>query len=511
MILDTPVSYPDGAGNTFTPTNPSKNFSGPVTIRHSLGNSLNIPANKTAAAVGADKIVSTARRLGFMNTFRLQADGGCSVGGGYGPAISTGGVDVTLEEMMFGYSVLANGGLMIGQATNNPQTRRANERKIDPIAILKVTDAQGRVRFDVEERRRSERVAKEEHVYLVSNILADSSAQCATFGCGGIAVPGRQAAVKTGTSEPYDPRGANAGKIGETWAFGYTPDLVVGIWAGNSKNQPIVNIFSTSISFRAMRDSMQATYGGRSSPTFSRPAGVIDETLCVPSGLKPTPLCGKTTKDLVVKDSAPTKEDTWWQRVRLDVRNNQLAGPLTPLLLTKEEVMLVLPPELLNSEEDKKRAQEWATALGLPLAPTETSDLPGGAPGLFPGQPGGPGTFGSDLPAVIYSPGAGSRVSGVVLVNGYAYSPGFQSFRLEYGSGPSPSSWVPISQSSSPVIGGSLGNWNTSNLPAGQYTLRLLVQDRQRGLLTASVTVNVGDAPVAPTPTAPAGAPPLRP
>ena len=60
--------------------------------------------------------------------------------------------------------------------------------------------------------------------------------------------------MKTGTSEPFDPKGPNAGKIGETWAFGYTPDLVVGIWAGNSDNAPIMNIFSTSISFRAMRD-----------------------------------------------------------------------------------------------------------------------------------------------------------------------------------------------------------------------------------------------------------------
>jgi membrane peptidoglycan carboxypeptidase len=505
MILDSPITYKDGRGNEFTPANPSKNFSGPVTIRHALGNSLNIPANKTAAAVGADKIVNLARKLGFMNTFRLQEDGGCSQGAGYGPAIATGGVDVTLEEMMFGYSVLANGGLMKGQATLKPEFRRATERKIDPIAVLKVTDAQGRTRFDVEERRKSERVVKEEYTYLISNVLSDSSSQCATFGCGGISVPGRSAGVKTGTSEPYDPKGPNAGKIGETWAFGYTPDVVVGIWAGNSKNQPIVNIFSTSISFRAMRDTIQqAYYDGRTSPAFTRPAGLVDETLCVPSGLKPTPFCGKTTKDLFVKDSLPTKEDDWWQRVRVDIRNNLIAGPTTPLQFVQEQVMLVLPPELLKTEDDKKRAQEWADALKLPLAPTDASPLGGGG-----GLPGTPGGNANDPPALIFSPSAGQRVEGVVIVNGRAFSPNFESYTLEVGSGASPTSWQMVNQQRIPSQGGPLGAFNTVNLTPGVYTIRLTVNDRQRGAITSTVTVNVGDVPATPTP--PSGAAPLRP
>ncbi|HWC29146.1 MAG TPA: transglycosylase domain-containing protein, partial [Dehalococcoidia bacterium] len=113
IILDTPITYKDDINGDFTPTNPNRDFKGPITVRSALGNSLNIPANKAAAAVGADQIVTTARKLGFSETFRF-GPGGCSKGGGYGPAIATGGVDVTLEEMMYGYSVLANGGKMRG-------------------------------------------------------------------------------------------------------------------------------------------------------------------------------------------------------------------------------------------------------------------------------------------------------------------------------------------------------------------------------------------------------------
>jgi membrane peptidoglycan carboxypeptidase len=89
--------------------------------------------------------------------------------------------------------------------------------------------------------------------------------------------------MKTGTSEPYDPRGPNGGKIGETWAFGYTPDYVVGVWAGNSNNAPIVNIFSTSISWRAMRDILLAAYNGRPGRPFERPAGVVSQQVCTPA------------------------------------------------------------------------------------------------------------------------------------------------------------------------------------------------------------------------------------
>ena len=44
--------------------------------------------------------------------------------------------------------------------------------------------------------------------------------------------------------------------IGDTWAFGYTPDLVAGVWTGNADNSPMVNITSTRISWRSWRDFM---------------------------------------------------------------------------------------------------------------------------------------------------------------------------------------------------------------------------------------------------------------
>jgi membrane peptidoglycan carboxypeptidase len=111
--------------------------------------------------------------------------------------------------------------------------------------------------------------------------------------------------VKTGTSEPFDPKGPNAGKIGGTWAFGYTPDVVVGVWAGNTDRAPITNILSTSIAFRTMRDTMLAYFDGRSSTRFAVPAGVQRGRICytVPGQRG----CAMTVDDYYIPGTVPAQ------------------------------------------------------------------------------------------------------------------------------------------------------------------------------------------------------------
>ncbi len=476
IILDTPVTYKDDRAGDFIPTNPNRDFKGPITIRTALGNSLNIPANKAAAAVGADQIVQTARDLGFSETFR-SGEGGCSRGLGYGPAIATGGVDVTLEEMMYGYSVLANGGMMRGVEPILPRPR--GEREIDPVAILKVTDAAGEVRYDVDEHRKEKRVIDAEYAYLVWDILSDPSAQCLTFSCGGVTINAYKSGVKTGTSEPFDRTDRCAGLIGETWSFGYSPDLVVGIWAGNADNDCVQHIYSTSISFRSVRDAFVAGHKDVPTTAMSRPAGIVEAEVCVPSGMLPSPLCGKTTRGLFAKQKLPSEQDTWWQNVTIDTRTGLAATSSTPSQYRSTQVALVPPESLLQTEEDKKAWEEWAKQLNVPLA----------------GQGVGLGSVGAGDPdgaAAILLPRNGANVSGVVQILGRATSPNFQLYKLEYGLGPNPTSWVTIVANPNPVETGTIGAWNIEGLPAGDYTLRLVVQDSRRGDQIVSVVIRIG-------------------
>jgi membrane peptidoglycan carboxypeptidase len=261
-IDDTPVSYRNADGSVFQPRDPSGVYQGTITIRNALGNSLNVPAFKTAMAVGVPDIVAFGKKAGFT-----------TLNGSYGPAIAIGGVDLTQLDLTFGYSMLANGGVLRGERSVTPHGQ--GERALDPIAILKVTDSHGRVLLDINQQRGEQRVAPPEQTFMVNSILSDPNDECLTFGCGGLGVPGVSMAVKTGTSEPYDPIGPNAGKIGETWAFGYTPDVVISVWAGNADNSRVTNILSTTIAFPIVRDIAQAYFNGRPVTPFAPPAGVV--------------------------------------------------------------------------------------------------------------------------------------------------------------------------------------------------------------------------------------------
>jgi membrane peptidoglycan carboxypeptidase len=266
----------------FSPTNPDKRNHGWVTIRNALGNSYNVTAFRAAQALGVNEVVRVARYAGLTG-----------LDGSYGPAIAIGGVDIRGLDLAYAYTVLANGGIMRGQTPKIPHAQ--GERGIDPVSILSVARNSGEVLYQAE--RLEHRQFPEQQVFLVNSILSDPNAQCQTFGCGGISVPGYQVAVKTGTSEPFDPKGPNAGKIGETWAFGYTPDVVVGIWAGNSDNAPITNITSSSIAFRAMRDLVLKYYGGQRATPFTPPQGVVKARACFVS---PARMC---VDDYFIEDS----------------------------------------------------------------------------------------------------------------------------------------------------------------------------------------------------------------
>ena len=329
-ILDTPIEVIDPAtGDFFSPRNPGTGYQGVITAEKALGNSLNIPAFKTILFAGVNNVVSVLKEAGFTTLDNPL---------GYGPALTLGGVDITLEDLTYGYSVFATGGVMRGQQTLAGYD--PGERTIDPVALLKVTDADGETRYEFTEPA-ERRVFASNFTYLVTSILSDGDNQCITFRvCGALGLPGRASAQKTGTSEPF----VESRQIGETWAVGYTPLLVAGVWAGNSDNSPMVNIVSTSISWRTWRDFMIFAHEHLELPPqqFERPPGLVERELCWPSGRLPSDLCPQVNRyeGLFAADAIPSDGeelealvDDWWQLVGIDTRTGLLAVPTTPARL----------------------------------------------------------------------------------------------------------------------------------------------------------------------------------
>jgi membrane peptidoglycan carboxypeptidase len=458
QILDTPVSFPDG-DKTYTPRNPSGNFQGPISVRNALGNSLNIPAAKTAAGVGIPTIVETYKRFG-MTTLDDRP---------YGPAVTLGGVDVSLLDVTYGYTVFPNLGVMRGVPTVHEYGE--GMRELDPVSILQVVrESNGEVLYPTTEDHRvkvqERKVTEPAYAYMVNSILSDPNAFCITYGCGSLSI-GRKWGVKTGTSEPFE----NSRAIGETWTYGYTPDLVAGVWYGNSDNSPMFNILSTSVSYRALRDFMTEALKEVPARDFERPPGLETVETCVPSGLKADAECPRRVRNLLWKDTAPKKEDDWWRRVKIDIRDGLIATELTPTQFIAERFGLVIPEEVRGYA--RTMAEEWARYLNARSTPTERST--------------------GDAPVQILGPRQGEYLRGTINITGKAESENFVAYRIEFGAGNPPLEWTLLLRSETKQAGGGLGLWNVSALPEGVYTLRLVLEDSVRGELSTFITVNVGE------------------
>lgn len=461
-ILDTPITYPDG-DKPFTPRNPSGDFHGPMSVHDALGNSMNIPAFKTALYVGVPNVVNEYKKFG-MTTLDGKT---------YGPSVTLGGVDIDLLDVTYAYSVLAANGTMRGVPTIKTFEDTEHNRKLDPVSILQITRASDNSVLypNTEDHRvqvQEQQVISPQTAYQIQSILSDPNAFCITYGCGALSI-GRQWGVKTGTSEPYEDSHA----IGETWTYGFTPDLVAGVWAGNAGNEPMYNILSTSISYRALRDFMIEALADTPPSTFERPAGMVDMDTCTPSGLKANDSCGRRVHNLLPADTAPKKDDDWWRTVKVDIRDGKLATELTPPQFVQTRSGLVIPSDGLT-DFARSQAQEWAKVLGAGSAPTDKSD--------------------GNAPVAITSPRENDQMGKIVAITGKADSPGFIAYRLEFAQNP-PLAWTLISRSETRQPGGGLGLWNTTGLPDGTYTLRLVLEDKDRGELSTFVTVRIGNAP----------------
>jgi membrane peptidoglycan carboxypeptidase len=479
-IFDIPTKVKDPSTNQdFSPRNPIEGYQGIVPADKALGNSLNVTALRTIIYAGVTQTLNTLRSIGFTT---LNSEGG------YGPALTLGGVDVTLQDLTYAYSVLAGGGVMHGQEALVKHL--PGERQLDPVTILRVTGPDEKVLFQAG-RPAERRIVSENAAYLVTSIISDGNNQCITFGaCGAIQLPDRPSAQKTGTSEPFE----NSREIGETWAVGYTPQLVAGVWFGNADNARMINILSTSVSWRAWRDFMMAASKARNYPPtpFTRPSGIVERELCFPSGALPTDLCPKENryKGLYMAEvlgSNPDKPpesllDTWWQKVKIDLRNGQVAQPNTPSQFVREEVRLVFPREEVEGWD----YTEWATKVGLAGKIAPNAD-----------------TSAVTSSVQIAAPAAQARLVGVVSVLGRAASPNLKRYDVEYGIGPNPATWTKIASGTTPVQAGELARWDTTPLPDANYTLRVLVQDEKLGPIYYAVPVvlaNRGGPP--PTPEA---------
>ncbi len=433
MILDVRTAFVQENGAVYVPENYDRLYHGPVSLRDALAQSLNIPAIRVMDQVGVASALRTAHRMGINGL-----DRGLNY---YGLNLVLGGGEVTLLDHTYAYSVLANGGVMAGQPVP-PQTRRSGFRNLDPVAILQVRNTAEHV-LKKYERSDVERIISAEAQYVLADILSDNVARSSMFGIdNNLVLNDRKVSAKTGTTNGWK----------DAWTVGYTPQLAVGVWIGNTDNESMNAVTGASGAAPIWKMVMERYHEGLPPRWYERPANIAASAVCQPSGLLPSPDCQRQRVELFIAGTEPKVVDNLWQPFEIDRRNGLLAKASTPAEERETQVYLMLPPE----------AEDWVKTSGIDQPPQ----------GQSPDD-----SIDFDPEVAITSPAPGSYIGGQVQIQGNARGGDFANYRVEFGTGPTPSQWTQIGpEHSQQHENAVLEVFNTEGLDEGLYTLRLTVR-----------------------------------
>ncbi|MGE3268083.1 MAG: PBP1A family penicillin-binding protein [Chloroflexota bacterium] len=449
MVMDVPTTF----GGTYTPLNYDAKFRGPVSVRRALGASLNIPAVKALEFVGIDAMLTTAHRMG-INGLRDPAR--------YGLSVTLGGGEVTLLDLTYAYTPFANNGMQAGLPLADAD-RTPSSRQFEPVAILEIKNGSGTVLYQ-QQPAPPQQVVDPGLAYLITDILGDNEARTETFGPNSPLNMPRPAAAKTGTTDDYR----------DSWVVGYTPDIVTGVWVGNSDGSPMKDVQSAASAGRIWRSFMDVVLADVPARPFPRPADVVQREVCKLSGLLPTPECPERIQAIFTPTNLPNRPDDLYRRVEVCKVNGKLAFDLVPANARESRVYVQFPPP----------DTEWGPKNGFPAPPSQRCD----------------DVYRGVHVAKIDAPNPESPVSGTVQVVGSAMMDDFQHLDLEVGAGTSPTVWTKITDGRTAGVDGALlGVWDTRSFPSGRYTLRLSVYDSVGNVIQASSPAMVGGN-AAPTP-----------
>jgi 1A family penicillin-binding protein len=219
----------------YSPENFDGKFTGPVTFRDALAQSINIPAIKALYLAGIKDALSMAQTLGVTTLGDASR---------YGLTLVLGGGEVSLLEMTSAYTVFANDGV-----------------RAPATGILRVEDKDGNVLEEYKDT--SSQVIDPQIARQINDMLSDNVARIPEFGANSpLYFPGYDVADKTGTTNDYR----------DVWIIGYTPGISVGAWAGNNDNSPMRKQIAAFIIAPMWHELMAYALEKYPADTFTAPA-----------------------------------------------------------------------------------------------------------------------------------------------------------------------------------------------------------------------------------------------
>ena len=291
MFMDVTTDF----GGKFVPTQADAAERGPVRLRSALQFSLNIPSIKAGIMNGLDHFYDRAQDFGIHWIPKSVPV----------TSMSIGTIEIHPIDLIGAYGAIANGGKLM------PRTM-----------ILKVTDADGTVVWPdpAAKKPKAKAVISPQAAFIMTDILQGNTdlkvnqpwAKWAIYDKG----VRRPAAYKTGTTN--DNRDVHAYGFLAPPKDPKAPALVVGVWMGNSNNDPDRDTLSLGSSAPLWSRILTEVSRGTPIASFKQPSGLVTMEVDAISGMKPGPFTKRKVKEIFVKGTQPTQTDDLRRTVDID-------------------------------------------------------------------------------------------------------------------------------------------------------------------------------------------------
>jgi penicillin-binding protein 1A len=195
ILDDSPAIWTTDIGEEYAPQNYDHLFEGPVTLRHALEQSRNIPAVRMMETLSPSTVVGYAKRFGFAQDFPPYL------------SVALGAGDSTLLDVTSAYTAFPNQGV-----------------RMKPLEVLKVLDRDGNLLE--ENRTESVDVIRADTAFVMLELLRGVVQRGTGVAAASLDWP---VAGKTGTVDDNT----------DAWFVGFDPDITVGVWVGLDEKKPL--------------------------------------------------------------------------------------------------------------------------------------------------------------------------------------------------------------------------------------------------------------------------------
>lgn len=300
LIVDEPTTFIDRwNGEPWSPRNYDRQFKGAVTVRIGLEESRNVVTAKLLDYISPQVGVDYCRRFGITSPVYPFL------------SLSLGSFEITLAELVSGYSVFPNKGV-----------------RSKPYFISRIEDKDGNV---LEETRpETEEVISPQTAYVMTYLMQGVVNEGTGAAAGVLNWP---LAGKTGTTDKYS----------DAWFIGFSPTLCAGVWVGNDKQTslgerqtgaaaalPIWQNFFARVIEDKKKTMAPASgpEGGQDLPEdFEVPPNLVFIDIDRKTGLLATPVCRYVFREVFFPGTEPSRFCTNADHMRiLDYYSSQKAS-----------------------------------------------------------------------------------------------------------------------------------------------------------------------------------------